>query len=83
MHKNNIITIITNMDKIIQYTKNNFKPSKQHTNIIDINKMVDDAQEWMLDIVFAYDYPKGGIDLDMFRKEMAEHYTENIERFYE
>ncbi len=33
------------MDKLIQYTKNHFKPSKQYTHVIDIDKMVDEAQE--------------------------------------
>lgn len=70
------------MNKIIKCTKNNFKSQKQHTIIVNIDKMVDEAQEWMLDNVSVYDYPIGGIDLNLFRKEIAEHYIENIKHFY-
>lgn len=70
------------MDKLIQYTKNHFKPSKQHTPIIDVDKMVDEAQEWMLSIISVNNFPSGGIDLELFRKEMADYYLDNLEYFY-
>lgn len=70
------------MDKLIQYTKNHFKPSKQYTHVIDIDKMVDEAQEWVLNIVSVNNWPSGGFDLNLFRKEMANWYMSNLEYFY-
>ena len=70
------------MDKLIQYTKNHFKPYKQYTPIIDIDKMVDEAQEWVLNIVSVNNWPSGGFDLNLFRKEMANWFLDNLEYFY-
>lgn len=70
------------MDKLIQYTKNHFKPSKQYTPVINIDKMVDEAQEWVLNIVSVNNWPSGGFDLNLFRKEMANWYMSNLEYFY-
>lgn len=72
------------MEKLIQYTKTHFKPSNQYVPIhnIDIDKMVDEAQEWMLNIVSFNDFPSDGINLDLFRKEMTDWYMLNIGYFY-
>jgi len=70
------------MDKLIQYTKNYFKPSKQYTSVINIDKMVDEAQEWVLNIISVNNWPSGGFDLNLFRKEMANWFSDNLEYFY-
>lgn len=66
------------MERLIRYTKLNFKPSKQFGTSIDINKMVDEAQEWMLDNIDHYTFPCGTINLDMFRKEMYDWFLTNL-----
>ena len=70
------------MDKLIQYTKIHFKPSKQHTSIINVDKMVDEAVEWMLNMVSINNCPNDKIDIDLFRKEMTRWYSDNLENFY-
>lgn len=60
------------MEKLIQYTKIHFKPSRQYGYVRDIDKMVDEAVEWMLNMVSINNSPNGKIDIDLFRKEMAE-----------
>ena len=70
------------MDKLIQYTKNHFKPSKQYSPIINIDKMVDEAEEWVLNMVSVNNWPSGGLDLNLFRKEMASWFSDNLEYFY-
>jgi hypothetical protein len=60
------------MEKLIQYTKIHFKPSRQYGYARDIDKMVDEAVEWMLNMVSINNSPNGKIDIDLFRKEMAE-----------
>lgn len=70
------------MDKLIQYTKTHFKPSKQHTSVINVDKMVDEAVEWMLNMVSINNCPNGKIDIDLFRKEMARWYLNNLGNFY-
>ena len=65
------------MDKLIRYTKLNFTPSKQHGSVINVDKMVDEAQEWMISMVSYENFPSGGINLSLFRKEMREWYLIN------
>lgn len=62
------------MKKLIQYTKMYFKPSRQYGHIHNIDKMVDEAQEWMLINMSIDDFPSEGINLELFRKEMANWY---------
>ena len=68
------------MDKLIRYTKLNFTPSKQHGSVINVDKMVDEAQEWMISMVSYENFPSGGINLSLFRKEMREWYLMNYGR---
>ena len=68
------------MDKLIRYTKLNFIPSKQHGSVFNVDKMVDEAQEWMMGMISHENFPSGGIDLDLFRKEMYEWYLMNYGR---
>ena len=65
------------MNKLIGYTKLNFTPSKQHGSVINVGKMVDEAQEWMMSMVSYENFPSGGINLSLFRKEMYEWYLMN------
>lgn len=66
------------MDKLIRYTKLNFTPSKQHGSVINVDKMVDEAQEWMMSVVSHENFPSGGrINLNVFRNEMREYYLMN------
>lgn len=66
------------MEKLIRYTKLNFTPSKQHGSIFNVDKMVDESQEWMMDMISHENFPSGGrIDLDAFRNEMREYYLMN------
>lgn len=60
------------MEKLIQYTKIHFKPSRQYGYVHDIDKMVDEAQEWMLNMVSFDNFPSEGLNLELFRKEMAD-----------
>lgn len=62
------------MEKLIQYAKRDFKPSRQYGAIHNIDKMVDEAQEWVLNNVSFDNFPSEGINLDLFRKEMADWY---------
>lgn len=62
------------MEKLIQYTKRYFKPSRQYGCIHNIDKMVDEAQEWMLINISIDDFPSEGINLELFRKEMTSWY---------
>lgn len=62
------------MEKLIQYTKRYFKPSRQYGYIHNIDKMVDEAQEWMLINISIDDFPSEGINLELFRKEMTSWY---------
>lgn len=62
------------MEKLIQYTKRYFKPSRQYGTIHNIDKMVDEAQEWMLNMVSFDNFLSEEINLDLFRKEMANWY---------
>lgn len=62
------------MEKIIQYTKIHFKPSRQYKCVHNIDKMVDEAQGWMLNTVSFDNFPNEGINLDLFREEMANWY---------
>ena len=60
------------MEKLIKYTKLNFKPSKQYMYVKDIDKLVDEAQEWMLEMIDHFNFPSNELDLDLFRKEMTD-----------
>ena len=62
------------MNELIRYTKLNFTPSKQHGSVINVDKMVDEAQEWMMSMVSFDNFPSGGINLSLFREEMYECY---------
>ena len=62
------------MQKLIQYTKRYFKPSIQYGCVRDIGKMVDEAQEWMLNNVSFDNFPSEGINLELFRNKMADWY---------
>ena len=62
------------MEKLIHYTKMHFKPSIQYERVHNIDKMVDEAKEWMLNNVSFHNVPSEGINLDLFRKEMADWY---------
>ena len=62
------------MERLIQYTKMHFKPSMQHECVRDIDRMVDEAQEWLLNNISFDSIPSGGINLELFRKEMTDWY---------
>lgn len=57
------------MEDLIDWVKINFTPSRQN-GVIDIDKMVDEAQDWMLMNLDFRRYQNEGLYLDVFRKEM-------------